>query len=218
MRKRRRTAPRTKPTQGPKTPERVPGPSLIGLTGGIAAGKSEALRILAELGAETVSTDGLVHELLGTAEVRDSLVGRWGPGVAPGGEVDRAAVAAIVFERREELHWLESLLHPRVRERVREWAEGLPPGTEVAVVEVPLLFEGELEPTFDATITVVAADHHRMERAAARGHGSLEGRDGRQLTQEEKAAKATYVVENHGSVKDLEGELARLFPALVAAR
>lgn len=196
----------------------MPGPSLIGLTGGIAAGKSEVLRILADLGAETVSTDGLVHELLGAAEVRDSLVERWGPEVAPDGEVDRAAVAAIVFERREELSWLESLLHPLVRDRVREWAEALPAGTEVAVVEVPLLFEGDMAPTFDATITVVAADHHRMERAAARGHGSLEGRDGRQLTQEEKAAKATHVVENHGSVADLEGELERLYPALVAAR
>jgi dephospho-CoA kinase len=206
------------PSRRPKTPEDVPGPSLIGLTGGIAAGKSEALRALADLGAATVSTDGLVHELLSTAAVRDSLVERWGSDVAPGGEVDRAAVAAIVFERREELHWLESLLHPLVRDRVREWAEALPPDTEVAVVEVPLLFEGDMAPTFDATITVVAADHHRMERAAARGHGSLEGRDGRQLTQEEKAAKATYVVENHGSVADLEEELGRLFPALAAAR
>ena len=195
----------------------MPGPSLIGLTGGIAAGKSEALRILAALGAATISTDELVHELLGTAEVRDSLVGRWGEEVAPGGEVDRAAVAAIVFERREELHWLEALLHPLVRDRVRSWATVLPAGTPVAVVEVPLLFEGEMGPTFDATITVVAADEHRLARAAGRGHGGLEGRDGRQLSQEEKAAKATYVVENHGSLEDLEDELERLFPALVAA-
>lgn len=196
----------------------MPDPSLIGLTGGIAAGKSEALRILADLGAETVSTDGLVHELLGTEAVRDSLVGRWGPEVAPAGEVDRAAVAAIVFERRDELAWLESLLHPLVRDRVRSWAEQLPAGTEVAVVEVPLLFEGEMAPTFDATITVVAADEHRIARAEARGHGGLEGRDGRQLTQDEKAARATHVVENHGSVEDLEDELERLFPTLVAAR
>jgi dephospho-CoA kinase len=196
----------------------VPGPSLIGLTGGIAAGKSEALRILGVLGAATVSTDGLVHELLGTASVRDRLVERWGPEVAPGGEVDRAAIAAIVFERPDELRWLESLLHPRVRDRVREWTETLPPGTRVAVVEVPLLFEGDMAPTFDATITVVAADQHRMERAAARGHGGLEGRDGRQLTQEEKAARATYVVENHGSVADLEEQLAQLYPVLAEGR
>jgi len=196
----------------------VPGPSLIGLTGGIAAGKSEALRILAGLGAETVSTDGLVHELLGTAAVRDRLVGRWGEAVAPGGEVDRAAVAAIVFERPGELRWLESLLHPLVRERVEDWARGLPAGTDVAVVEVPLLFEGDMAPVFDATITVVAADEHRLARAAARGQGGLEGRSGRQLSQEEKASKATHVVENHGSVEDLERDLERLFPRLAAGR
>ena len=97
--------PPTSPTRipRPKTPEPVPGPSLIGLTGGIAAGKSEALRILGELGAETVSTDALVHELLGTDEVRDLLVERWGPHVAPNGEVERSVVGAVVFERPEEL-------------------------------------------------------------------------------------------------------------------
>lgn len=196
----------------------MPGPSLIGLTGGIAAGKSEALRILADLGAETVSTDGLVHELLGTTEVRDQLVDRWGPGVAPGGEVDRAAVAAIVFERPEELRWLESLLHPRVGERVRRWTEKLPATAQVAVVEVPLLFEGGMASIFDATITVVAADEHRLARAAARGTGELEGRNGRQLSQEEKAVQATFVIENHGSVPDLERELKRLYPELIEAR
>ena len=75
----------------------MPGPSLIGLTGGIAAGKSEALRILGQLGAATVSTDAIVHELLGSSEVRDRLVERWGADVAPDGEIDRARVGAIVF-------------------------------------------------------------------------------------------------------------------------
>jgi len=211
-------APSPTPTQGPKTPERVPGPSLIGLTGGIAAGKSEALRILAELGATTISTDGLVHELLGTAAVRGRLVERWGEAVAPDREVDRAAVAAIVFERPEELQWLESVLHPLVRERVAAWAAALPAGTAVAVVEVPLLFEGGMDAVFDATITIVAADEERMARAASRGQGGLEGRAGRQLSQDEKAAKATHVVANDGSMADLELELERLYPELVAAR
>jgi dephospho-CoA kinase len=196
----------------------VPGPSLIGLTGGIAAGKSEALRILAGLGAETISTDGLVHELLGTAEVRERLRERWGDEVAPDGEVDRAAVAAVVFERPAELRWLESLLHPLVRDRVAAWAGALPESTDVAVVEVPLLFEGDMASVFDATITVVAEDERRLERARERGHGGLEGRAGRQLSQEEKAAKATHVVENHGSMEDLARELERLYPLLASAR
>lgn len=195
----------------------MPGPSLIGLTGGIAAGKSEALRILGELGAETVSTDGLVHELLGDEDVRDQLVSRWGPEIAPAGEIDRAAVAAIVFERAEELDWLESVLHPLVGERVKAWTGELPPDTRVAVVEVPLLFEGRMADTFDATIAVVAADEHRVARAAARGTGELEGRAGRQLSQEEKAARATHVIENNGSVDDLGSQLEALYPELAEA-
>lgn len=195
----------------------MPGPSLIGLTGGIAAGKSEALRILSDLGAETISTDALVHELLGTDGVREQLVARWGMEIAPGGEVDRAVIAAIVFERPEELRWLESILHPLVGERVRAWTERLPATADVAVVEVPLLFEGEMARIFDATITVVAADEHRHARASARGIGELEGRSGRQLSQEEKAARATFVVENHGTVTELESKLERLYPELAEA-
>lgn len=196
----------------------MPGPSLIGLTGGIAAGKSEALRILGELGAETVSTDALVHELLGTEEVRDRLVGRWGREVAPTGEVERSVVAAVVFERPQELAWLESLLHPLVRERVGQWVSGLPPDTEVGVVEVPLLFEGGMHEVFDATIAVVADDEDRLRRAAARGTGELEGRSGRQLSQTEKAARATHVIENNGSMDELQRELEGLLPELIGSR
>ena len=196
----------------------MPGPPLIGLTGGIAAGKSEVLRILGNLGAETVSTDSLVHELLGTAAVRDRLVDRWGTEAAPGGEVDRAVVAAIVFERPEELAWLESLLHPLVGQRVAEWAASLPADAVLGVVEVPLLFEGTMHEEFDATVAVVADDGVRSARAAARGTGELEGRSGRQLSQDEKAARAGHVVVNDGSVAELERRLALLWPELIGAR
>ena len=135
----------------------MPDPSLIGLTGGIAAGKSEALRILAELGAETISTDAVVHELLGSDEVRARLVERWGDRVAPEGEVDRGAVGEIVFEYPDELAWLESVLHPLVGERVVGWRRGLSQDVEVAVVEVPLLFEGSMAEMFDATIAISAS-------------------------------------------------------------
>jgi dephospho-CoA kinase len=195
----------------------LPGPSLIGLTGGVAAGKSEALRVLEELGAETLSTDAVVHELLGTAEVRRSLIERWGEDVAPGGELDRGRIAAIVFDRPEELAWLEGLLHPLVGERVAEWRAALPDDLEVGVVEVPLLFEGKMAEAFDATIAIVADDEVRAERAGARGTGELEGRSARQLSQEEKAARATFVVHNHGSLEELGAELRALYPRLAAA-
>ncbi|HKJ35030.1 MAG TPA: dephospho-CoA kinase [Solirubrobacterales bacterium] len=196
----------------------MPGPSLIGLTGGIAAGKSEALRVLADLGAETLSTDAVVHELLGTEEVRAVLIDRWGDRVAPAGELDRGRIAGIVFEEPEELTWLESILHPLVGSRVVEWREGLAAGTDVAVVEVPLLFEGTMAEVFDATIAVVAEDDVRTSRAAERGTGELEERSARQLSQDEKAARATFVVHNNGTVDQLERELGELFGALADAR
>lgn len=192
----------------------MPGPSLIGLTGGIAAGKSEALRLLAELGAATISTDAVVHELLATAEVRDRLSERWGSEVAPGGELDRGRIGEIVFEYPDELAWLESVLHPLVGERVVQWRRGLSQDVEVAVVEVPLLFEGTMAEMFDATIAISAGDTERERRAAARGTGALEARSGRQLSQREKAARATHAVHNDGSLADLRAELERLYPTL----
>ena len=146
--------------------QRIP---IVGLTGGIAAGKSEALAALDRLGAATLSADAVVHDLLGTDAVRDALVERWGGDVAPGGAVDRERVAAIVFRSPEELGWLERTLHPLVGERIVAWRDGLDPATPLAVIEVPLLFETNMESAFDATIVVIANDDLRAERAGARG-------------------------------------------------
>jgi dephospho-CoA kinase len=194
----------------------LPGPSLIGLTGGIAAGKSEALRILSELGAATVSSDTLVHELLAEPQIVAALVERWGEEVAPGGEVDRSRIGALVFAREVELEWLERLLHPRVGERIAEWRRSLPDDVRVAVVEVPLLFEGEMAPIFHGTIAVVAGAEERSRRAAARGIDNLEARSARQLPQEEKARRASWTVANDGSLAELRARLTELLPELEA--
>jgi dephospho-CoA kinase len=191
-------------------------PPFIGLTGSVAAGKSEALAALDRLGAATLSADAIVHELLGTERLRDVLVARWGQDVAPDGLVDRNRVGAIVFERPDELAWLEGVLHPLVGERVVAWRQSLPPGVPAAVVEVPLLFETGLERIFDATLAVVASDAARAERGAARGTASLDERVSRQLPQEEKAARATYVISNDGSLDELEQELGRLLEQVAA--
>lgn len=190
---------------------------LVGLTGAIAAGKSVALDALGRLGAATLSADAVVHDLLGTERVRDLLVGRWGEGVAPGGAVDRARIGAIVFGRPEELAWLESTLHPLVGERIVGWVRGLGDETQLAVVEVPLLFEADMQDAFDATIAVVAPDEARVQRAGARGTSELEARAGRQLPQAEKAERATFVVSNDGDLNDLERTLGEIWPALLAA-
>ena len=125
---------------------------FVGLTGGIAAGKSEALRALERIGAATLSSDDVVHELLTTGEVRDMLIERFGDKVAPDGEIDRGAVAEVVFGDPQQREWLEGLLWPRVGERIASWREGLEhadPQPRAAVVEVPLLFEAGMEAAFD---------------------------------------------------------------------
>lgn len=128
------------------------------------------------------------------------------------GRVDRQAVGSRVFSDRAELEWLESLVHPLVREEIASWVEGV--GGGVAVVEVPLLFESELHDRFDATIAIVAEESIRQERAGARDQAGLEGREARQLSQAEKAAKADHVVVNDGTVEDLEMALLEVLDRL----
>lgn len=189
-------------------------PLTIGLTGGIAAGKSEALAAFERLGAATISSDAVVHELLESEPLLGRLSERWGPEVAPEGRVDRARVGEIVFAEPEELRWLESQIHPLVGERVGSWLATLPEDAEVAVVEVPLLFESEMEGVFDTTVAVTASEGVRRERAATRGHALVSERETRQLPQEEKAARADHAVRNDGSVEDLERSLSALLAKL----
>jgi dephospho-CoA kinase len=189
-------------------------PLTIGLTGGIAAGKSEALSAFGRLGAATLSSDAVVHELLESPDLQGVLVERWGPEVAPGGKVDRARIGSIVFADRDELSWLESQIHPLVGEATAEWMANLPEATELAVVEVPLLFEGGGEKRFDTTVAVIAAEETRRARAEARGHTLVDERDALQLTQAEKAERADHVVENDGTPEDLERSLSALIDSL----
>ena len=191
-------------------------PPFVGLTGGIAAGKSEALAAFARRGAAVLSTDAVVHRLLDDPELRERLVKRWGEDVLAEGAIDRGRVGAIVFERPTELAWLESVLHPLVGEGVAGWRQSLPADTPLAVVEVPLLFETGMEAAFDATVCVVAPDPTRLARSRERGTALLERRDGRQLSQDEKAARATHVIRNDGSLPELEGRIARLMSQLTA--
>jgi dephospho-CoA kinase len=189
-------------------------PLTIGLTGGIAAGKSEALAAFGRLGAATLSSDAVVHELLESEQMRDLLVGRWGPEVAPNGSLDRSKIGEIVFADPEQLVWLESQIHPLVGERTAAWLAALPVETEVAVVEVPLLFEVGRDEVFDTSVAIVTADDVRRARAEARGHALVDEREARQLSQEEKATKAEHVITNDGSVGDLEQALSALLAKL----
>jgi dephospho-CoA kinase len=198
-------------------------PPFVALTGGLGAGKSTALQILERLGAATISTDAVVHELYGSALVRDAVLARFGSHVAPGGVIDRAALAQRVFcadagAAGDDREWLEQLLWPLVRQRVAEWraatlaGRGAPP--VALVVEVPLLFESGSEGMYDASIAVVADERLRGSRARDRDHRAIAQRERRQLSQQDKASRATYVVVNDGDLTELEAKLSAILVML----
>ena len=194
----------------------------MGLTGGIGAGKSTALAALERLGAAVLSTDAVVHELYERdPRLREAIIARFGPEVAPAGVVDRAAVAERAFANPRDRGWLEQLLWPLVGERVGAWlrevraARGRGPARpRAAVVEVPLLFESGMGDSYDATIAVVTQESVRRERAARRAHALVDERAARQLSQQQKAQKATFVVRNDGSEEDLARELSAVLEKL----
>ncbi len=187
---------------------------FVGLTGGIGAGKSEALAAFERRGAATLSTDRVAHDILDDEQVKAALIERWGDAIAPGGGVDRDKVGEIVFGDPEELAWLESVTHPRVGAHVLEWRQSLGPEVEIAVIEVPLLFETAMEDAFDATLAVVAGDETRDARLRERGQPGLEGREERQLDQGEKVRRADHVIRNDASLQELDKEVEELIAEL----
>jgi dephospho-CoA kinase len=158
-----------------------------------------------------------VHELYRDPEVHAAVVAHWGPEMAPDGVVDRDAVARRAFSGDADRQWLEGMIWPKVGERIAEWRaiESMrDPAPPALVVEVPLLFEAGMESAFDATIAVVVDDAVRAERAAARGHEAVDERTARQLGQQEKAQRATYAVQNSGSLDELEQKLSAVLEKL----
>ena len=159
----------------------------------------------------------MVRELLESSELRDLLVERLGAEVAPDGSLDRSIVAEKAFGDDEHRAWLEEVLWPRVGKRVADWkaeVEAADPLPVAAVVEVPLLFEAGMDGAFDSTVAVVAEEPIRAERAAGRGHAALESRSRRQLSQDEKAQRADFVVRNDGTLDELKEELSRLLETI----
>jgi dephospho-CoA kinase len=190
---------------------------VIGLTGGMGAGKSTALAALERLGAAVLSSDAIVHELLLEPDVGARIMERFGPDVAPEGTLDRTALARCAFGNDADRTWLEGLLWPLVGARADAWIREVrarTPPPRAAVIEVPLLFEsGEID-GYDATIAVVAEEALRTERASSRGHALPDERVARQLPQGEKARLATFVVRNDGTESDLERELSEVLGKL----
>ena len=193
---------------------------LIGLTGNIASGKSEVARMLAERGATLIDADVLAREAVEpeTQALRD-IVKRWGKDVLnTDGSLDRAALRQIVFADQNELDALNRIVHPGVtRLRDREIALAKERGDQIVVCVIPLLFERNLVEEFDAIVLVDAPRPLRLERlVSTRGLEETDAMNmiASQMPAELKRARADYVIENTGSLDDLERDVDALWSSL----
>jgi dephospho-CoA kinase len=179
-------------------------PVAVAITGGIGAGKSEALASFRRHGAATVSSDEIVHELLRRDDIREVVRRQFGNGVVgPDGQLDRGAIGTVVFNEPEQLVWLEQLLHPLVAAEYLDWREQLarlPVAPEVCVTEVPLLYETGAEERFDHVVVITAPEDVRRERSEV----ALDEREQRLLPDDEKVARADYSYLNTGTVEELD--------------
>lgn len=193
----------------------------MGLTGGVASGKSTVSAILAELGAVVVDADRLAREVVapgtdGLARVVEEL----GPQALTGaGELDRAAVGRLVFADEGARRRLEAIIHPLVHARARELEAAAPPGALV-VHDIPLLAESGRAGTFDAVVVVDAPHDVQLERMTSRRGWTVEEAEARiaaQATREQRLAIATHVIENTGTLEDLRDRVTEVFEELVRA-
>lgn len=190
----------------------------VGLTGGVASGKSTVSAMLAELGAVVIDADLLAREVVapgtdGLAEVVDAF----GPTVlGPDGALDRPALGAVVFGDEERRRVLEGIIHPRVRARAAEIEAAAPEGA-VVVHDIPLLTETGQAGSFDAVVVVDVPVETQVERMVTLRGMSPEDAQARvdaQASREERLAVATYVVENTGTLEELRARVHSVYAAL----
>ena len=205
----RATSPRL-PTQ-----RKLPRPVAVAITGGIGAGKSEALYAFQKAGAATVSSDEIVHHLLRSdPDVKQAIVSELGEGVlGDDGVIDRKRVGAIVFGDRAKLDFLEQLLHPLVSAEYLRWREqlaGLPDPPKVTVTEVPLLYETGGDERFDKVVVITAPVKLREQRRRV----TRDDRDQRLLPDKEKVKRADFAYVNTGTLDDLDAWVAGVMAEL----
>jgi len=201
----------------------------IGLIGGIASGKSAVSAALARRGAKVFDADKIGHQLLDEPEVRNELVERWGPDLLDeSSRVDRKKIAARVFqntdESADELKWLEELLHPLIRQRIeREIADigrhwHLASAPSAIVIDAPLLLESGWNEACDVIALVDCPREERLRRALDRGWTPEEftRRELSQMPIEQKRRWATHVIDNSGTLADLQTQVDQFWNDAVA--
>ena len=199
------------------TTHRIP---RLGVTGGIGSGKSTATAFLAELGAAVVSADELVHHLLEEQAIINRVERHFGGGVLEAEQIDRPALANVVFNDAGELVWLESLLHPHVKRLIDAWAqdqERRRPRPPLLVAEVPLLFESGMADIFDYVLLVTAPEAARRRRLSAKvTDDEFSRRAARQQPEAEKATRSDFVVENVGGARGLRRYIGEVYATILA--
>ncbi|HHW83579.1 MAG TPA: dephospho-CoA kinase [Actinomycetales bacterium] len=191
----------------------------VGLTGGIGSGKSTVAGMLADLGAHVVDADQIAHEVVAPGTPGLDAVAEAFPGVVSGGELDRAALADIVFADQGELERLEAITHPLIRQRIRTRLDAAREG-EVVVVDLPLLVEKGWGDDFDVVVAVGAdADVRRERLRETRGMSTrqVDERMAAQASDEERRAAADMCLQNDGTVGELTAAVAELWTWLTEA-
>jgi dephospho-CoA kinase len=186
-------------------------PLAVAITGGIGAGKSEALRAFARHGAATISADEIVHRLLREdSQLQQELFEAFGVRITDADADERAALAERVFGDSVRVEQLERLVHPRVIEEQRRWLDAVaasPGPPALCVVEVPLLYETGAEERFDAVVVITAPENVRVQRKRV---SAISERERRLLPEEEKVRRADFVYVNDGTLDDLDAFVARV--------
>jgi dephospho-CoA kinase len=195
----------------------------VGLTGNIGSGKSTVAGLLARRGAAVIDADALAREATAHPHVLGRIRDEVGPEVVTNGTLDRARLAALVFEDEAARRRLEAIIHPWVRTRGRDLEEDLrnsPDPPSLVVHDVPLLFESGLAETFDLVVVVSAPKEARAARTATRSNLSYEdfsARDRSQWPLERKVAEADYVLDNSGDLASLEEQVDALWSRLLTS-
>lgn len=194
---------------------------ILGLIGGIACGKSAVAAGLARRGAVVFNADQLAHQAIQGPDVRDSIVGRWGGGILDAdGRVSRPAVAKIVFAKSPnaaaERQFLEQLVHPGIRRRIEAGIRQLPDAAIPAVViDAALLLEAGWSEVCSMIVFVDCPRDERVQRALSRGWSAEEfaRREAAQAPIEEKRRAASYVIDNSGTLDELDAQIDRFWAA-----
>jgi len=194
---------------------------VVGLTGGVASGKSFVASCFEELGAHRIDADKVAHEVLRDDTVIEKIVDHWGNRILDDdGQINRKRLGRIVFGDPDgnDLDVLESIVHPKIRIRIREQMEQLRESAlvETLVLDIPLLFEGEYDQHCDYVIFVDAKENVRQQRAKLRGWADeeLAKRESRQLAVEEKKLRSDVVIDNSGSKEATARQLVDFYQDL----